>query len=108
MSRREPIRAEIEARTGAVVLEFGAAWCEHCRDLAPGLAALLREFPAVEHIKVEDGPGLPLGRSLSVKLWPTLVFMRAGKVVQQIARPSLDAVRVGLDALTRPTRGEGA
>jgi thioredoxin 1 len=48
---------------------------------------------------VEDGKGKPLGRSFQVKLWPTLVFMRDGKVVQQTARPSLKEVREGLDAI---------
>jgi len=42
----------------------------------------------VAHVKVEDGPGRPLGRSFRVKLWPSLVFLRDGKVVRQVARPS--------------------
>jgi thioredoxin 1 len=51
------------------------------------LAALLRQYPAVKLIKVEDGKGKPLGRSFGVKLWPTLVFLRDGRAVQQVARP---------------------
>ena len=39
-------------------------------------------------MKVEDGPGRPLGRSFSVRLWPNLVFLRDGRVVRQLARPS--------------------
>ena len=52
--------------------------------LAPDLVALLEQFPAVDHIKIEDGPGKPLGRSFDVKLWPTLVFLRDGKVVRRL------------------------
>jgi thioredoxin 1 len=65
------------------------------------LAALLKEFGDARHIKVEDGPGRPLGRSFRVKLWPTLVFLRDGKVVQQLARPGAADVRAGLEAITQ-------
>jgi thioredoxin 1 len=69
--------------------------------LKPQLAALLAEFPAVRHIKVEDGKGKPLGRSFRVKLWPSLVFLRDGRVVRQMARPSPGDVREGLEAITK-------
>jgi thioredoxin 1 len=67
--------------------------------LRPQLAALLEEFPAVHHLRVEDGKGRPLGRSYRVKLWPTLVFLRDGQVVQQLARPAPGEVRAGLTAI---------
>jgi hypothetical protein len=35
-----------------------------------------------------------------VKLWPNLVFLRDGRVVQQSARPDADEVRRGLQAIT--------
>jgi thioredoxin 1 len=64
------------------------------------LADVLRSFPSVQHIVVEDGPGKPLGRSFRVKLWPTLVFMRDGSVAKQVARPAVKEVREGLEAIT--------
>jgi thioredoxin 1 len=72
--------------------------------LRPQLAALLRTFPNVRHIKIEDGKGQPLGRSFRVKLWPNLVFMRDGKVVAQMARPHPDEVFKGLQSIAN---GEG-
>jgi len=63
------------------------------------LAALLKEFPNIRHLQIEDGPGRPLGRSFRVKLWPTLVFLRDGQVLKQVARPDLQQVREGFDAL---------
>ena len=92
-------RDSVEALRGPVLLEFGAAWCGHCRSLEPGLAALLREYPAVRHLKVEDGPGLPLGRSFRVTLWPNLVFLSDGRVVHQVARSAPAEVRAGLEAI---------
>jgi thioredoxin 1 len=96
---REPTREEIDRTEGPVLLEFGASWCPHCQAMAPELASLLREYPSVRHIKVEDGPGRPLGRSFRVKLWPNLVFLRDGHVVGQLARPRLEEVREGLESL---------
>src|SRR6266487_1169847 len=90
---REPTREEIDALRGPVVLEFGASWCPHCQALRPQLVALLEKYPAVRHIKVEDGKGKPLGRSFRVKLWPTLVFLRDGQVIEQLVRPEPQPIR---------------
>ena len=80
-------REEIDATTGLTLLEFGTAWCGHCQLAAPVVAEALAEFPSVEHIKVEDGPGRPLGRSFRVKLWPTLIVLRDGVEVARTVRP---------------------
>jgi thioredoxin 1 len=82
-----------------VLLEFGAGWCPYCQALAPKLAELLRGYPGVRHIRIEDGPGRPLGRSFRVKLWPNLVFLRDGQVIKQVARPEEAEVREGLEAI---------
>ena len=83
----EPARAEIDALKLPLVIEFGASWCAHCRAAQPLIALALAACPQVLHIKVEDGPGRRLGRSFSVKLWPTLIFMRDGVEVERLVRP---------------------
>jgi thioredoxin 1 len=95
----EPTRAEIDAMPGPVLLEFGASWCPHCRALAPEVSRALRAHPGVRHVRVEDGPGKPLGRSFRVKLWPNLVFLRDGEVKHQLARPDAGAMRRALEAI---------
>lgn len=82
-----PTRAEVDAMRGAVLLEFGAAWCGVCRGAQPLIGAALERHPGVKHLKIEDGPGQPLGRSFGVKLWPTLVFLRDGREVARTVRP---------------------
>lgn len=96
-------RETLAALSGPVMVEFGANWCGHCQALAPQLRQLLSRFPDVQHIKIEDGKGQPLGRSFRVTLWPTLVFQRDGVVQQQLVRPSREQVERALHDLVQPT-----
>ena len=84
----DPTRDEVDGMPGGVILEFGSASCPHCQAIQDDLNSLKNEYPTVRHISVEDGPGRPLGRSFRVKLWPTLVLLRDGKIVSQLVRPS--------------------
>jgi thioredoxin 1 len=91
----EPTREEVDRMAGPVVLEFGASWCPHCQAIQAQMADLLARHPEVRHVRVEDGPGRPLGRSFRVKLWPTLVFMRDGAVLSVAVRPPAAEIEAG-------------
>lgn len=99
----EPVRAEIDTLKGPAVLEFGAPWCPHCQAVQPLLSKAFAQHPQVQHFKVEDGKGKPLGRSFRVKLWPTLIFLDKGKEVARLVRPTeIDAIQrafLEIDAL---------
>ena len=98
---QEPSRTEVEALPGNTVIEFGTPWCPHCLGAQPLIEAALSSRTDIGHIKVEDGPGKPLGRSYRVKLWPTLIFLRDGQEVERLVRPeSEDAIQQALQRLT--------
>jgi thioredoxin 1 len=84
----EPHRADMDALGEPTLLEFGNAWCGHCSAAQPLIAAALLNHPLVRHIKIADGPGLPLGRSYRVKLWPTLIFLDKGAEISRLVRPT--------------------
>lgn len=86
-----PSRDALDAFPGVVAVEFGTAWCPHCQLAQPLLRDALARYPAVQHLKVEDGPGRPLGRSFRVKLWPTLVLVRDGVELARVVRPTVQA-----------------
>ena len=93
----EPARTAIDLLDGPTVLEFGSSWCGHCRAAQPLLASAFAGHSRVRHIKIADGSGRPLGRSFKVRLWPTLVFLRAGRETARLVRPgSVGAIRSAL------------
>jgi thioredoxin 1 len=81
-------RAEIDSLAEPVVIEFGTSWCGHCMAAQPLIESAMADYPALRHLKVEDGPGRPLGRSFRVKLWPTLIFMAGGQEMARLVRPA--------------------
>ena len=84
----EPSRDDVNRMVGPTVVEFGASWCGHCQATRATVKSLREKHPDIRYIQVEDGPGRPLGRSFHVKLWPTFVFLRDGKVIKHLVRPS--------------------
>ena len=89
----QPDRREVDTLRGAAVVDFGTNWCGYCRAAQPLVDAAFAQHPEVRHLKVEDGPGRPLGRSFRVKLWPTLIFLRDGQEVARLVRPE-DAAEI--------------
>src|SRR5690348_11758015 len=97
----EPTREEIDHLPAPVLLDFGTARSGYCQPIQRPLEKMVEPVGGVRHIKGEGGKGRPLGRSFRVNLWPNLVFLRDGQVVQQLARPEPEEIRRGLEALTR-------
>ena len=83
----QPSRPEVDALAGVTVLDFGTNWCGQCRAARPHIEAALAGRDGIRHLKIEDGPGRPLGRSFKVKLWPTLVVLRDGVEKARVVRP---------------------
>jgi thioredoxin 1 len=90
----QPELADIEALAGPTLLEFGVDWCPHCQAALGPLSSALNGQPAIRHVKIEDGPGRPLGRFFHVKLWPTLILLQDGHEVARLVRPT------GVEAIT--------
>ena len=100
-SKTAPTRAEVDAQAGATVLEFGTDWCGYCQGAQRHIVESLDRAPSLRHLKIEGGPGRPLGRSFKVKLWPTLIFLRDGVEVARVVRPTdTRAIDEGVAALS--------
>jgi len=102
----EPIRDAVDtlSKEHPLLVEFGASWCPICEAAQPLLVeAFGGGHERIQHIKVEDGKGQPLGRSFKVKLWPTLIFMRHGQEVERLVRPTNAAdIRAALERIDGP------
>ena len=83
----QPLREDIDATSGPLVLAFGTDWCGYCRAADRSVEPALADHPDVPVVTVEDGKGRALGRSYRVKLWPTLVFLKDGVEVDRVVRP---------------------
>lgn len=93
-SEEAPTVEQVGELGGDTILEFGAPWCEHCREASSAIKAAINEHSGMSHIKIYDGKGKKLGRAFKVKLWPTLILLNNGEEVARIVRPvEIDEVR---------------
>lgn len=82
-----PDPAAVKAMRGLVLLDFGTDWCGHCLAARPAVDAWHHAHQAVDHLRIEDGRGRPLGRAYRVKLWPSLILLRDGQEIARAVRP---------------------
>jgi thioredoxin 1 len=93
-----PELTAVAAMPGLVLLDFGTDWCGHCMAARAAVDAWIRDHAGIDHLRVEDGRGRPLGRAYRVKLWPTLVLLRDGEEVARVVRPRAQHDLEPLDA----------
>ena len=68
-----------------VLLDFFADWCGPCRMIAPLVEEIANENPQylVAKINVDEDPAL--AQQFGIVSIPTLIVMKNGEVVQQVA-----------------------
>jgi thioredoxin 1 len=87
-AERGPSRQDVDSLAGATLLEFGNLWCGHCRRAESLIEEAFAAHGSVRHIRIADSSGRRLGRSFGVKLWPTLIFLKDGKEISRLIRPT--------------------
>ena len=96
-------RAAVDRLPGPTVVEFGTNWCGFCQRAEPLIDEAFEAHTGVKRIRVEDGSGRALGRTFRVRLWPTLVFMRDGKELARVVRPtSADEISRAIGQIVAP------
>ena len=77
--------AEVVTAEEAVLVDFGADWCEPCKAMEPILDDLAANYAGrlrIVRLDVDRSPSVT--ERLGVMSLPTLVFMRSGKVVHRL------------------------
>ena len=73
------------AAQGLVMVDFWAAWCGPCRAIAPVLDELvLASHGRVELMKVNVDESPALASRYGIRSIPTILFVKDGKVVDQV------------------------
>ena len=84
-----------------IVLVFSAAWCGHCKQLAPIIEELSEEYAgriAVGKCDIEEADDLTM--EYGIRNVPTVIFIKDGKVVERfVGYKSKSDVQAKFEAL---------
>ena len=75
---------EVIKQKGLVLVDFWAQWCGPCQMIAPILAEIDEECPAVKVCKVDVDANMGLAQSYKVVAIPFLILFRDGEVQEKL------------------------
>jgi len=75
----------LSRQQGVMMVDFWAEWCGPCRAISPVLEALAQESGSkvtLAKVNVDENPGL--AARYGIRSIPTILFMKQGKVADQV------------------------
>ena len=64
-----------------IIIDFSAKWCGPCKYIAPKYEQLSDDMPDIVFCKVDIDEAKDLAKNINVKIVPTFVFIKNGKIV---------------------------
>ena len=83
-----------------VVVDYWADWCSPCKQIAPIIDELSREYPNVKFVKVDTNANPGLAAEQGVLSLPTLQFFHGGRVEKSLTGgKTKNALKKAIDEL---------
>ncbi|KAM7534502.1 hypothetical protein Aperf_G00000106954 [Anoplocephala perfoliata] len=88
-----------------IVLDFYASWCNDCTELDSEIEELSRNFPSVSFIKIDVDTCSDSVADNGVVQIPTIIFVRGGKNLVVLPKPSVKTLRKSLHEFLKAPDG---
>lgn len=83
-----------------VVVDYWADWCSPCKQMAPIIDELSREYAQVKFVKVDTNTNPNLAAQQGILSLPTLQFFQGGRVAKSLSGgKTKNALKKAIDEL---------
>ncbi len=76
--------SEVLACPSLVLVDFYAVWCGPCAMIAPHVAALAEEYPALKVCRLDVDEASGIAARYAVQSIPTLMYFRGGQLIKTL------------------------
>ncbi|MDR2895388.1 MAG: thioredoxin [Propionibacteriaceae bacterium] len=76
--------SEVLGASQPVLVDYWADWCSPCKQLAPVLDELAKQYPSIKFVSIDADANTAIPAAQDIRTLPTVQFFQGGQLIQAL------------------------